>query len=1709
MSGNVDKRVVEMGFDNKQFESGIDTSMKSITKLKESLNFKDSEHALNRLVAAGKSFSMSNIAENVQNISGHFSALGIIGMTTLANLTTAAISAGTEWVRSLTLRPAEMGFQEYETQMNSIQTILANTSADGTVLKNVTDALGILNTYSDKTIYNFTQMTRNIGTFTAAGVKLDVSVAAIKGIANLAAVSGSNAEQASTAMYQLSQALASGTVKLMDWNSVVNAGMGGKVFQNALMETARVHGVAIDDMIKDEGSFRETLQKGWLTSEILTETLSKFTGDLTEKQLLAMGYTKEQIVEIIKLGQVANDAATKVKTVTQLMDTLGEAQQSGWTKTWEIIVGDFDEAKLLMTEVSNILGGMIGNAADARNTMLQTWKDMGGRISLIDSVRRAFEGVLEIAKPIQQAFSEIFPPVTGKQLWDLTTTLNILARKFKIGADTALEIKNVFKGLFSMVDIGRLAIMALIKNMGGLTKPLGLASGGLLTWMSNAGKWLFALRNQIEVTDFFGKSIEKLKSWLQDAGKKVKIFVHIVGQEFSKAKDTFDGIRAKVDLFVDHFKNSWHSLSKVDTKGISNFLGNLREKFGPLTSLGNLIWKMFSIAGKAVMIFQALALKALPFIFELSNKAADGISGFLDGMVKTVETFDFNKFFDILNGSLTAALLLAVKKFVENGGSFIDQAGKGFGASGFLTRIEGIFDGVRESLEEYQNSLKSDMLLKIASAIGIMAISLIAISMIDSKRLAAALLAMSVMFIQLGTALAVLDKVMSASDVTDMGKLTVGLLGLASAIVIMSAAVAILGHLKTDELGRGLFAVGVLVAMLVTSASILAKSSGQIISSALGLVIFAGAISILVSAVGRLARLDPDKLTRGLIGIGVLCTELVLFMKASNMDSMALAKSAGIFVLAGAIVVLSIAVAKLANIEPDKLAKGLVAVGAILAEVAIFVNSTGDATKVLVTAVALAILSGSMILLAEVVSRLGNLSWEQISKGLIAMGGALLIITIAANALPKDLLITGAALVVVASALLILAQALGTMGSMSWDEVGRGLTLLGGAMTVLAIGLRAMTGTIAGTAALVLASIALALLAPPLKILGSMDLGQIGAALLVLAGVFVIFGVASMVLVEAIPVILGLAASLFLIGLAGLALGVGVAAIGAGIFLIASAFAAFAAAGTAGTVAVLFAITGIMGLLPMVVATIGKALLGLLQIIVDGAPLIFEAVTILLMGIITLIAKVIPTLAATIVLLIVSILDTIAQNLPSIIESGSTIIIALLTGIRDNIPTVIPLASEIGIEFLKALALKLPALVDAGYKFIVAFINGLSDGVEKNMPALMVAVTGLALAIIKGLLKGWLDSSAAIRQGMWDIAMIALKAIKDALGIHSPSTVLAEIGVFALQGFIDGLRSKISNLQRQLSLIINNAIQVFTEAGTRWLNAGTALMNALIYGIANLKDAVVTKSREVINAGLTAINDKFNNFKASGTALINATIEGLENARYYVVEKAGSLIDSASSAMNDKLWDFVNAGQNLVLGFRDGIANYIYLAVEKAMELSQAVLDAIKSILGIASPAKETMDYGMFLVKGLSGGIYKYSYLAINAMKDLGTDTLNGLSSVVAKISEAVSMDMDSAPTIRPILDLSDIEKNTGKIDSIFGSKRINVSASMSKSTDVSANQIRSGATASPTESVPQSSNSTNVTFNQTNISPKPLSRLEIYMATKNQLTMFRKKVGA
>lgn len=475
---NIEDRIVRMKFDNAQFEEGVAQTTETLKKFEDTLKLEGASDGLGKVQSAINSVSVSPLTNATQSAGEKFDWLREMAIGALRDIGARIERTAEDMAKKITLQPLIDGFNEYQTQMSSIQTIMANTGRDfnnADQIREVNEALDELNAYADKTIYNFTEMTRNIGTFTAAGISLESAVPAIQGVANLAAVSGSNAEQASRAMYQLSQALSTGSMKLQDWNSVVNAGMGGQVFQDALKRTARAHGIAVDQMIEKAGSFRESLQAGWVTSEVLTDTLNQLAisydevGDeayeKAKKTLLDKNYSEEDAVAILELAKTAEEAATMVRTWTQLWETVGEALGSGWTTSWRIIIGDFQQATEVFTYFSHTLGDVINASSNARNALLQDWADNGGRDALFGSIVNLIEAIRRPLAAIIDAFERVFS-VTGEDLAVATENFALFTEKLVMSEDAANALGEFFEGLFTILHAGISIIFSLGRAFG-------------------------------------------------------------------------------------------------------------------------------------------------------------------------------------------------------------------------------------------------------------------------------------------------------------------------------------------------------------------------------------------------------------------------------------------------------------------------------------------------------------------------------------------------------------------------------------------------------------------------------------------------------------------------------------------------------------------------------------------------------------------------------------------------------------------------------------------------------------------------------------------------------------------------------------------------------------------------------------------------------------------------------------------------------------------------------------------------------------------------------------------------------------------------------------------------------------------------------------------------------------------------------------------
>ena len=1534
MSRTIDERIVEMRFDNRQFERNVQTSLSTLDKLKQGLDLDGAAKGLENLGDAAKKCNMSALSSSVETVRAKFSALEVVAMTTLSNITNSALNTGKRLVSALTIDPIKSGFQEYETQIGAVQTILANTQHEGTNLQQVNRALDELNTYADKTIYNFTEMTRNIGTFTAAGVNLQTSVDSIKGIANLAAISGSTSQQASTAMYQLSQALAAGRVSLMDWNSVVNAGMGGKVFQDALVRTSELLGTGAQNAINMYGSFRESLTRGeWLTTEVLTETLKQFAGAYTEADLVQQGFTEAQAKEIAQMAQTAEDAATKVKTFTQLWDTLKESAQSGWTSTWEILVGDFEEAKELLTEISNTIGGVISESAQARNELLSGglssgWKQLldqgiadeagfiesiqtvaresgnvfdqlvagsdsftdalkqglkdgvissetlseavyhlqgkmsgmsqeerkaagytsemveqietladslrdgsvsmdeftekilrpSGRENLIQSVWNAAKGLVSVIAPIKDAFRDIFPPATSDQLYALTETLRSFSERLTISDETADKLQRTFKGLFSMLDLGRQAIMAVVNAVMPMAGGIGSLADGLLTATAAIGDFLTGINDAAKKGEVFSKVAQGIADALGFVVSGIQTFIGFLGDVFA----------------IPGFEAFQALLGRIQTR-----IGQVIDAVGGLGfGVDDAVNTMDSAVGNSKF------LQMLQSLFNGVKAIASGIIGVLGGLSATlidaIGNADFSGVIDLLNGISLGGIAVGITKFMNSLTKSFDDVG------GLLDNVKGILDGVRGCFEAYQTQLKAGTLLKIASAIAVLAAAIVTISLIDSGKLTASLGAITVLFAELMASMAVFSRI--SGEIKGVIKGTSAMIAVSASVLLLASALKKISDIEPEQMVVALAGIAGLMTALVAAAKVLGSGSSSVIKGSAQMVVFAGAIKMLASACIDLAQLDFAGLAKGLAGVGVLMAEVSLFTNTVKVNKGAMATAAGILVLASAMKVFASACKDFGQMNAGELVKGLSSVGAVLLEITAFTKLTGNAQGLISTGLAMIEIGAAMKIFASAMADFGSMSLAEIGKGLLAMGGALAEVAVAMKAMPKNLIATGAGLVTVGAALNVLAEALGKMGGMSWEAVAKSLVAMGGALAELAVGLNFMNGTLAGSAAMLVAASALAVLTPVLFTLGSMSWEAIAKGLITVAGAFTVIGTAGALLTPLLPTILGLGGAFALIGVGIAGLGAGLLLVGTGLTAIAVGITGLATSLGAGVTIIVAGltsiITGIAALIPAIAQQLGEAVIAFAGVITNGAPAIGNAVKALVLTLVDVLVECVPAIADGALELIAGVLAALAAYTPQIVDSIMQFLIEVIDGLARNLPTLIQSVVNLLMSFFSGIVSALGSIdTDALLKGVAGI--GLLSGIMVALgalagliPSAMVGVLGLGVVMAE---------LAVVLAAIGGLAQIPGLDWLIGEGGKLLQTIGNAIGGFIggiVGGFMGGISASFPQIGADLAAFMTN-VQPFID-GARGIDA------AMLDGVKALTEAILLITAADLLEGLTS-----------------------------------------------------------------------------------------------------------------------------------------------------------------------------------------------------------------------------------------------------------------
>lgn len=1421
----IDERVVAMKFDNTQFKAKSQETIADLQKLESTI---DSGATKNLGSALGSTFSnalrvvdsstggilsslgliqksasnvdLSGLSNSVEDATSKFSMLENIAVGALHNIGSKLADSGLNVAKAFTIQGAMDGFKEYELQINSVQTILANTQSKGSTLADVNKTLDDLNAYADRTIYNFGEMTKNIGTFTAAGVGLEDSAKAIKGIANLAALSGANSEKASSAMYQLSQAIAADKVGLEDWNSVVHSDMGGEIFQKALFDTAKAMGtlknagnMTFEEWTKNYKPFRETLADGWLTGKVLTQTLEKFTGDLTDEQLRERGYTEEQIASIQKLAQTANGAAQDVKTFTQMVGTINESIGSGWAQSWRIIIGDFEEAKVLWTRVSKVISGAVDQSAKSRNELLQGWSDAGGRTIVIDSLVRIFNGLYSIVGQVGRAFSQIFPPMTVAQVVKLTHSFEDLSYKLQPSIETVVNLGRTFKGFFALLHIG----WSLIKAVGSMIAKVfgasGGAAGGLLSMTASLGDFLVKLDESIQN----GKLFENIFG-------KAGTFIAGVFEWIGKSVDDTSVAWGKFLDFVHKVTNGLIKIFNILTSGKyqdGTFMG-LKSDAGFIKFLIKVHDLVTSFIDK---------IKSFSFLDWFNVSAGIGGVGILALFAKIVSQLKaimaLKDKIPFLNGEGLKGLFALLR----GGGGDGDEKG-GKDAPGIVDQLTGAF-------EKMQQALKARALLQIAAAILALAAAVLILSSIDGGKLAQATAAIGALMAELMLALAGMTLLTKGSGFVKLAGIAGAIVAISAAIVILAGVMKLMSKMSWEEIGKGLASIGGAFLIIAIGAKLMPAK--LLLGTAFAMVPLANAIAILVHAIGDVSKLSWEEIGKGLAtmaGAMLLMAGTLRLIPTKTAFLLGLTLNA----FAGSMVVLASALKSFGEMQWDAIGRGLAAMaGGLLLMVGAFrlMPATGS-----LAAAGIFIMANALVVMAQAFNLFGTMSIESIAHSLVAVAVGLLLMVGAVNLMPDTGVFAAVGILVMANALVIMGQALTAIGGLSIRQIVKGLIGLGGAMVILVAAANLMNGALAGAAAMVIVAAAITLMVPPLVTLSKLTAGQILTALLGLAGAFTVLGVAAALMTPLLPSLLGLAGAVALLGLGTLAAGVGLTALAAGL----ATLAAVGASGVDGLVnlllfipklfkAVALGLVDFLGalaehagglgksmvilfttmfgaliesgtqLMPKLINFIVTLVLALLDAADRTVPKWIETFTHLMIEGLNAIRVLTPLIVQTGIDIFMAFVDGINELIPRMAESGQNAILRMLEGVNDFLPRAIDMGVTIIVNFLDGIEQAQYLITNKMFETAVNMINNLADAIRRNKKELKEAGHNLASALLEGMFDGISNNAQKVLDSVSSLGRKMRHAAAAVLGIHSPSRVFRELGKYTMQGLANGI----------------------------------------------------------------------------------------------------------------------------------------------------------------------------------------------------------------------------------------------------------------------------------------------------------------------------------
>lgn len=1508
MSNQVDNRVVEMQFNNSQFESGIQTSLRTLDKLKDALHLKGASKGLDDVQNAAGHFSLDGMASAIESVNNKFSALGAIGFSVLNNLVSRATDAGIKMVKALSVDQIAAGWTKFGQKTGSVATLVSQ----GYSLDEVNKQMERLNWFTDETSYNYVDMANNIGKFTATGQDLESSVTAMMGIANWAALSGQNATVASRAMYQLSQAMSKGALRYDDWRSIQNASMDTKEFRENALEAA----VALEKVKKNmddtytvagktytlnEMFTSEALTRtNWFGSDVMMKTFQKYSSavDQLYEYTEEHGGTASEAIEKLQnemdsFGIKAFKAAQEARSWGDVVDSVKDAVSTGWMSTFELIFGNYDEATKLWTMLANNLYDVFMFGTEKRNELFADWKELGGNAALVKTLENSFEILLNVMEAVRDAFENVFPPITGEMLKNISVKIMTFTNNLKNNEEVIENVKTVFTGFFHILNLGRKVITFFGKTA------------------------LTALKGFLEL---ISPITEKIKSFILSFNEWISEFDKSE-DKFSKFKDSFSFIKDSLSPIGDIFNKAKESIKNFFSIFTKKKDTSIIKPFEAVDKMAKIVEGSSEKIDKASVIFEKVS-NVFDKLKNMLSAAAEGISGAFSKIKESFSKDDASIIASFANTGFIGVIAMALKKFIDSLSDTVKDGGgilKSF--KGIGEGINDVFGSLKDSLKSLQGSLKAKTLKQIAVSIAILAGSVFVLSLINPERLAAALGAIAGLFVELGTFVTVFEKINSSSKFKKINNVSTSMIKLSAAVLILAIAMAKLSSLSLSEIGRGLLAIAGLLTMTTAAAILLSRFSKHVSKGAKGMISFSIAIGILAAVMKSISSMSLEEIGIGLLGVLALVTMLTASaILLSKLGKSFIKGSTGLIIFASAIAILGQVVKTLSSLSVEELTKGLVGVAVLTASISGFILLTGNAKKALASALSFVMIASALLIVSKAMTTFGNMEWTQIEKGMTVVLGVLGIASVLSMALSSTnsegaILALAGSMVVLGIALEIIQNAFSKIGNFSWENIGKGFVVLAGSLLLL------------GAASLVLAKVTPALLAV------SGALALLGLGLQLIASAFVTFNIANL-FVQLGESVKGVARRL-----------------------------------KSGTFVMFF--KNILEVLKELVKFIPLFIASFVQGLIDGFVMIANSQ-----------AKLVPA----IVKLGIGLLAALEILIPKIVKFGLRLVLGLLQGIDENIEKITEVAGSVIFHFLVGLSNALPMIIMGAIILMYNFINGLAEGIRLYQDLIFAAEKNLLSAIIEYALSSIQEI----------VELIPVVGEKWAAGIETAKEKVREklvpeemeqISASAAEGLIAGFR--------------NNSDEV-EDAGAEAGESGAS--------------------------GLMSILDMFTSGGETGTSMF---AEGLLN-NLNISDSAGLNVGESAEENIEKA-DYEEGGLVANQGFAKGLLNNSYLSEQAASVVGNRALSAFKVSLASKSPSKKFEKEGYNSDQGYANGLLKFSNIVENASGKVGDKAITSISSSIAKIDDYVSENMDSTPTIRPVLDMSGLESGVNSINDLMG----------------------------------------------------------------------------